>query len=131
MPPRRLAECSTHSLGLCGSTTPSGNTSYEGIVADLRLAAGRYPRDETIRAIVEALTLRSDDFTRLWNSEAVAPHEHASEIVQHPDLGRLEIDCDVLNRERGDLRVVVYTAQAGSDAAQALRDLAQTLRPRA
>ncbi|MEO3853767.1 hypothetical protein [Acrocarpospora sp. B8E8] len=40
---------------------------------------------------------------------------------QHPDVGPLALDCDVLTVPGTDLRLVVYTAPPGSNAADKLR----------
>jgi hypothetical protein len=41
--------------------------------------------------------------------------------VNHPELGAIALDCDVLTVPGSDLRIVVYTAAPGSDAAEKLR----------
>ena len=42
----------------------------------------------------------------------------------HPEVGEIEIDCDVLRVYNSDVRLVVYTAAPGSPDAQALALLA-------
>jgi hypothetical protein len=38
----------------------------------------------------------------------------------HPEVGPITLDCDVLVVQESDLRVIVYTAPAGSPDAEAL-----------
>ena len=52
----------------------------------------------------------------MWATGTVADHEQSTKVIEHPEVGRVELDCDVLATQRGDLRVVVYTARPGSDA---------------
>ena len=48
--------------------------------------------------------------------------------VDHPQVGRLTLDCDVFTAHGSDLRVVAYTAAAGSEDAAKL-DLIRVLGP--
>lgn len=41
-------------------------------------------------------------------------------IVDHPDIGRISVDCDVLIVAGEGLRIMVYTAEPGSDDAERL-----------
>jgi MmyB-like transcription regulator ligand binding domain len=40
--------------------------------------------------------------------------------IDHPEVGRLTLDCDVLEVHGSDLRLVVYTAAPGTPDADAL-----------
>ncbi len=44
--------------------------------------------------------------------------------MQHPELGPVTVDCDVLTTVGSDLRVVAFTAPPGSADADKLRLLA-------
>jgi hypothetical protein len=44
----------------------------------------------------------------------------ASRVVRSPEAGRITLDCDVLVAQDSDLRLIVYTAAAGSPDARAL-----------
>lgn len=39
---------------------------------------------------------------------------------QHPEVGTLTLDCDALTVDGSDLRLIVYTAPAGSNDADSL-----------
>jgi hypothetical protein len=105
--------------------TPAQLASFEAAtVSDLRAAAARYPADANLRDLIAGLRRRSERFAALWDSGAVGSHESARKTIVHPEVGELELDCDVLTVTGGDLRVVAYTAEPGSDAEQRLALLA-------
>ncbi|MFE4373857.1 helix-turn-helix transcriptional regulator [Streptomyces sp. NPDC056835] len=101
--------------------TPESRRGFEAaLVADLRAAAGRYPADQRLRRLVEELRANSDRFAELWESGAVGRHEAARKIVDHPRVGPLTLDCDVLTVAGSDLRIMVYTAEPGTEDAERL-----------
>ncbi|EHR60987.1 helix-turn-helix transcriptional regulator [Saccharomonospora cyanea] len=103
-------------------TTPEQAAAFErAAVADLRSASGRYPRDEEVRALVRDLREVSPRFARLWDSHAVGAHTRHTKTVAHPRLGLFTLHCDVLTEYEGHLRVVLYTAERGSDTERRLR----------
>jgi transcriptional regulator with XRE-family HTH domain len=105
--------------------TPRDEPRFEAsAVADLRAAAARYPRDASLRQLVTDLRAASPRFAELWDGRAVGLHERDRKTVHHPELGPITVDCDVLTVAGSDLRVVAFTAAAGSEDADKLRLLA-------
>jgi transcriptional regulator with XRE-family HTH domain len=94
------------------------------IVADLREALGRYPSDVQLRALVDDLRDASARFAAAWEEHPVGRRSASRKTFQHPDVGPITLDCDVLVAQGSDLRLVVYTARAGSSDADALALLA-------
>jgi transcriptional regulator with XRE-family HTH domain len=94
----------------------------EGIVADLRLTAAKYPADPRVRKLVAELRRQSELFARLWDSVELRPHEDRSrhKYFDHPAAGRIGLDCDTLIVAGDDLRIMVYSAEPGSDDAERL-----------
>jgi transcriptional regulator with XRE-family HTH domain len=92
----------------------------DGVVADLHDALGRYPDDEPLRSLIEDLQRESPRFAELWERRPIAPHRAARKTLLHPEVGEITLDCDVLTVGGSDLRLIVYTAQPGSDDARAL-----------
>jgi transcriptional regulator with XRE-family HTH domain len=90
------------------------------LVADLREAAGRYPGDPRLRRLVAELRVNSPRFVELWDSGAVGRHESAHKTVDHPQVGAVTLDCDVLSVAGSDLRIMVYTAEPGTEDADRL-----------
>lgn len=43
-------------------------------------------------------------------------HRSSHKLVEHPDAGTVALNSDVLTTQDTDLRLVVYTAQPGTDA---------------
>ncbi|WP_221352706.1 helix-turn-helix transcriptional regulator [Streptomyces beigongshangae] len=88
------------------------------IVADLRDAVSRYPADARLERLVRELRETSEDFARHWATRTAAvPHASAAKTIQHPEVGDLLLDCDVLLVPGADLRMVTYTAATGSSEA--------------
>jgi len=97
-----------------------------GSVADLRVAAGRFPDDPDIQALVAEMLALSPEFAEVWARHEVQIPREQRKHVFHPAVGIVETTCQVLyipNRE--DLRLVLYTTEPGSPAHQALRELRQ------
>ncbi|WP_204051431.1 helix-turn-helix transcriptional regulator [Microbispora siamensis] len=93
------------------------------LVSDLRAAAARYPGDRRLRRLVADLRANSERFAELWDSGAVGRHDAARKIIDHPDVGPLTLDCDVLTVAGVDLRIMVYTAEPGTEDAERLASL--------
>ncbi|TDD39528.1 helix-turn-helix domain-containing protein [Nonomuraea terrae] len=101
--------------------TPESLRAFEAaLVADLRTAAGRYPADRRLRRLIADLRAHSERFAGLWDSGAVGHHESARKTIDHPQVGPLRLDCDVLTVTGSDLRIMIYTAEPGTDDADRL-----------
>ncbi|MBB4742097.1 transcriptional regulator with XRE-family HTH domain [Actinoplanes octamycinicus] len=106
--------------------SPAERAAFEeSLVADLRATTSRYPGDPAVTALVARLH-RSPRFRELWTRGSVAAHQGASKIVEHPDVGDIALDCDVLTTQGSDLHLVVYTPRPGTDARSKL-DLLATI----
>ena len=105
-------------------TTHSRLAMETAVVADLRAAARRYPADQRLRQLIGELRANSDRFAELWDSSAVGRHEASRKTVDHPKVGAVTLDCDVLRVEGSDLRIMIYTAEPGSQDSERLELLA-------
>jgi transcriptional regulator with XRE-family HTH domain len=106
----------------------AGRTQLDSaLVADLRLAATTYPRDRGLARLVSDLRAGSDRFERLWSTGATAQHTNDTKAIDHPTVGELVVDCDVMVIPGADLRVVVYSAASGSPDAGKLELLRTTV----
>jgi transcription regulator MmyB-like protein len=90
------------------------------MVADLRAAAGRYPADQALRRVVAELRANSARFAELWDTGAVGTHESSHKTIDHPHVGAVTLDCDILTVAGSDLRVMIYTAEPGTEDAERL-----------
>lgn len=96
------------------------------LVADLRAAQVDYPGDRGLNDLLEELRSSSAEFARLWDEGAVSRHVSARKTIVHPQVGEVTCDCDVLTVPGCDVRLVVYTAAAGSEDAEKLEFLRVT-----
>jgi transcriptional regulator with XRE-family HTH domain len=92
------------------------------LVADLRRTAARYPDDRALRRLIGELRTRSPRFVELWESADPQPPREPSKrkTIEHPAVGRITLDCDTLFVVTDDVRIMVYTAEPGSEDAQRL-----------
>ena len=101
--------------------TPEQRRDFEvGMVAELRATAVRYPADRQLRRMIEELRTKSERFAELWDAGVVGRLEASRKTIEHPQVGRLTLDCDVLRVEGNDLHVLVYSAEPGTEAAEKL-----------
>ena len=101
--------------------TPEQRRDFEvGMVAELRATAVRYPADRQLRRMIEELRTKSERFAELWDAGVVGRLEASRKTIEHPQVGRLTLDCDVLRVEGNDLLVLVYSAEPGTEAAEKL-----------
>ncbi|GAA1550587.1 helix-turn-helix transcriptional regulator [Kribbella hippodromi] len=101
--------------------TPEQQREFRNaMVTDLRASLARYPQDPELRALIEELRGYAE-FARLWDERVVGFHRSERKTIRHPEVGDFSIDCDVLAVPGSDLRIVVYTAAPGTEAAEKLR----------
>jgi transcriptional regulator with XRE-family HTH domain len=84
------------------------------IVSDLRRATGRFPHDARLAELIRVLTTGNPRFARLWASGTVAAHREDRKTVQHPRVGPVAVDCDVLTDGDSELKIVMLSALPGS-----------------
>ncbi|MEU3840956.1 helix-turn-helix transcriptional regulator [Streptomyces sp. NPDC028635] len=90
-------------------------------VAHLRLSAGLHADDPELCALVGELSLKSEDFRRLWADHEVAECAWGVKKIHHPVTGLLTLPYETLVLPADpDLTVVVYTPEPGSESAQRL-----------
>ncbi|MFF3563504.1 helix-turn-helix transcriptional regulator [Streptomyces sp. NPDC002574] len=112
-----------HFLGLSSRVRhpPEGLEAFEtAVVSDLRAAAARYPSDQRLRRLVSDLRAHSDRFAAQWDSGVIGRHEAAHKTIDHPGVGSLRLDCDVLTVAGSDLRIMIYTAEPATEDAERL-----------
>jgi transcriptional regulator with XRE-family HTH domain len=85
-------------------------------VSDLRAVLAGRPDDARLAALVRGLRAGSREFARLWEAHDVSVRRSDVKRFQHPVVGLLELDCEVLLSPEHDQRLVVYTARPGSDS---------------
>ncbi|WP_030322783.1 helix-turn-helix transcriptional regulator [Streptomyces sp. NRRL B-3229] len=102
--------------------TPEERAAFEtGMVAELRATAARYPADRHIPLLVSELRSRSERFAELWDTGVVGRLTASRKTIEHPQVGTLTLDCDLLRVDEGDLHILVYSAEPGTEDAEKLR----------
>ncbi|GHJ92141.1 DNA-binding protein [Streptomyces sp. NE5-10] len=89
-------------------------------VADLRAAHGRRGGDPASTRLVQRLRAASEEFAGLWAEHEVAVRRHSRMRVQHPLIGPVDLDCQVLLAPEGEQRLVFLTPPPGTDTADRL-----------
>lgn len=96
-------------------------------VAALRVATSRSTSASDRRAVrlAEKLNDSSTEFARLWTDHDVSwrPDDEPKHF-DHPQVGALDLECQVLTAEHDSQVLLVYTATPGSQSAERLRLLA-------
>jgi transcriptional regulator with XRE-family HTH domain len=96
-------------------TVLDAGVSEAAVVSDLRRATGRFPRDRRLAALIRELSDGSPRFAELWARGTVSAHREDHKIVEHPAVGPITVDCDVLTDGDADLKIVMLTAAPGTD----------------
>src|SRR3984885_5633630 len=91
------------------------------LVADLRLTAARYPADQRLKRLIRELAALSPRFVELWGGN-FEPHQDQGrhKTSAPPDVGHTTRDCDALVVAADDLRIMIFTAEPGTDDAERL-----------
>ncbi|MFJ4206111.1 helix-turn-helix transcriptional regulator [Streptomyces sviceus] len=92
----------------------------EDLVADLRVTAAAHPEDARLAAFVDRLLRSNPRFARLWFNGSARTHVGDRKTVEHPQMGDIALDLDVLLAAGTDLRIVTYTAAAETTDAEKL-----------
>jgi transcriptional regulator with XRE-family HTH domain len=89
--------------------------------ADLRAATSTYPDDPAIARLVSDLIDGSTEFAEIWARHEVGRQQSLCQTIFHPEVGRIDVICELLVIPERDQRVVLYTAEPGSPSDEALR----------
>jgi hypothetical protein len=94
-------------------------------VANLRSAygsaTGPQPR---ARELVRTLSRESPEFAELWERHEVARRFEDHKVLVHPELGEIEVDCQVLFTEDQSQALLVLTAPPRTEGYEKLQLLA-------
>ncbi|KES06692.1 XRE family transcriptional regulator [Streptomyces toyocaensis] len=95
------------------------------MVAYLRMDAGCHPDDPQLSSLVGELSVKSEQFRRLWAAHDVKEKSHGVKRLRHPLVGELTLQWESF-RPAGETEqsLVTYFAEPGSPSAEALRLLA-------
>lgn len=121
------------SIGYRWFTDPASRAAYPAdeaanlsrvYAAGLReMVAARGPQSRAAE-LADDLRTRSPEFATLWNTHEVGARPPEVKRFHHPEVGRLDLSCQTLLDPDQSHRLLVYTAQPGSESAEKLRLLA-------
>ncbi|SIT83160.1 helix-turn-helix transcriptional regulator [Microbacterium sp. RU33B] len=131
--PASQREGPERSIGYRWFTDPSARAPYPAdeqevlsrvYASGLReLVAVRGP-ESRVAHLADLLLARSDDFRRLWATHEVGVRPPEIKRFVHPEVGALELSCQTLLDPDQSHRLLVYTAEPGSESHNKLRLLA-------
>lgn len=98
-----------------------------GLVANLRLRAGRHPDDASLASLVGELSVKCPEFVAMWGDHRVKPCEGDSFQLHHPLVGKLTITQQSLqlnhSPEQSIVAVTVEEESGSADTLELLRQL--------
>jgi transcriptional regulator with XRE-family HTH domain len=102
-------------LALWPVTEADRDATDAAVVSDLRRATGRFPEDSRLAALIRDLSAGNKRFAELWATGEVAAHREDHKTIDHPSVGPVTVDCDVLTVSDSELKIVIMTAVPGSE----------------
>jgi transcriptional regulator with XRE-family HTH domain len=94
------------------------------VVANLRAAVGLLGPGSRAHDLVRVLTAGSAEFAEHWDRHEVARRYEDHKTLVHPEVGAIELDCQVLFTQDQAQHLLVLTAEPRSEAAEKLALLA-------
>ncbi|MFI5610280.1 helix-turn-helix transcriptional regulator [Amycolatopsis sp. NPDC051903] len=94
-------------------------TESRALVADLRAAAARRD-DAQSKDLVNRLLRTSPEFEALWRLHSVGVLRSRRKRIQHPEVGLLELDCQLLLDEERTQILALFSPAAGTPTAERL-----------
>ncbi|PXY27822.1 helix-turn-helix transcriptional regulator [Prauserella muralis] len=94
------------------------------MVASLRAAYGASGARSRAGELVRVLLAESEEFRELWERHEVAQRFADHKVLVHPEVGSIEVDCQVLFTEDQSQALLVLTPAPGSEAEDKIRLLA-------
>ncbi|WP_199548349.1 helix-turn-helix transcriptional regulator [Streptomyces sp. N35] len=92
------------------------------VVSYLRMDAGCHPDDPELSALVGQLSVKSEEFRRLWAAHDVKEKGHGTKVLRHPLVGELTLSYETLQlADDGEQCLSTYHAEPGTPSAEALR----------
>jgi transcriptional regulator with XRE-family HTH domain len=106
------------------------HTTAQGIVANLRLYAGRYPHDPALAELVGDLSVQDPDFRRWWADHDVDQHTYGVRHCHNGLVGDLELGFEAFTpTDDPEQTLWVSTVQPGSVSEERLKVLASWAQP--
>jgi transcriptional regulator with XRE-family HTH domain len=89
-------------------------------VRDLRATAGRRGGDPDVTSLVNDLHAASEEFAELWARHEVGTWRFDNKRIRHPEVGIVQVSCEVLLTPSSDVAMHVFFPTEGTDAREKL-----------
>jgi len=101
---------------------PEGDRERQGriMVAMSRAVLARHRDDSRVADLVRLLRTQSPEFAELWERHEVVVRTSDHKTIVHPELGDIELDCQILVNENRFQALLIFTAVPGSEGYQKL-----------
>ena len=114
--PTPRSGCSTPRTTVTGRAAPRSRTCAP--------PTGRWARSRGPGELVRALQKASPEFARLWDRHEVAKRFEDHKTLIHPEIGPIELDCQVLFTDDQSQALLVLTAPPHTEGDEKLQLLA-------
>jgi hypothetical protein len=109
---------------------PEWEDAAPKVVASYRAVAARYTDCPSFKSLTSMLLERSEVFARLWAQHNVCNIFEGIKRFNHPIVGEMTLDHTTLYvPNQPDMRMIVYTAEPGSESERKLHTLAALSEP--
>ena len=96
---------------------PDWESTARFVVGSFRADATRAGATEAVRALVEEMCARSQDFARLWRDHDVRNHGEGTKFIKHKKAGLIGLEYSAFAVDaRPDLNLIVYNPATAKDA---------------
>ncbi|MBO2446064.1 helix-turn-helix transcriptional regulator [Actinomadura barringtoniae] len=102
-----------------------------GSAAQLRSLTAGHPHDLALNALIEELEAASPDFAALWKRHEVRARRGEVKTFNHPRVGALTLEFEVLHLGADGQRISVYQAEPGTPDHDAMVLLSLSTNPSA
>ena len=102
-------------------TSLAQDTVESAVVSDLRRATGRFPDSNRLTHLIQLIITGNERVAELWASGAVGAHREDNKIVEHPAVGPITVDCDVITDGDAERKIVILTAAPDTEDETKLR----------
>jgi hypothetical protein len=90
-------------------------------VSELRSAHVRSAQSSRTTVLIQQLQAASAEFTLLWDQHEVGLHYDDHKTIVHPELGQLQLHCQVLLATDQAQAMLIFTATPGTDSYDKLK----------
>ncbi|GLY30490.1 helix-turn-helix transcriptional regulator [Kineosporia sp. NBRC 101731] len=92
--------------------------------ADLRAGLARREPDARAAALLADLLATSEEFVEAWDRHVVSALHCAAKVIEHPEVGRIDLECSVITSPTSSQRLLLLKPTPGTPSAGRIARLA-------